>query len=103
MKLGLIGAGRIGKLHGEIVTYSIPEAVIKTVADIYADQAKEWADNLQIANAFRSFDTGHIDDMLTKSEAARRLGRDVKAVHGDVHALLNAAKHLGVKSKIIAS
>jgi len=50
MKLGLIGAGRIGKLHGEIVTYSIPGVDIKTVADIYADQAKEWADNLRIAN-----------------------------------------------------
>jgi predicted transcriptional regulator len=27
---------------------------------------------------------------LTCREAARRVGRDVKAVHGDVHALLNA-------------
>jgi predicted transcriptional regulator len=27
---------------------------------------------------------------MTIREAARRLGRDVKAVHGDVHALLNA-------------
>ena len=26
---------------------------------------------------------------MTIREAARRLGRDVKAVHGDVHALLN--------------
>ncbi len=50
MKLGLIGAGRIGKLHGEIVTYNIPGVDIKTVADIYADQAKAWADNLKIAN-----------------------------------------------------
>ena len=27
---------------------------------------------------------------MTIHEAARRVGRDVKAVHGDVHALLNA-------------
>ena len=27
---------------------------------------------------------------MTIREAARRLGRDVKAVHGDVHTLLNA-------------
>lgn len=27
---------------------------------------------------------------MTLREAARRVGRDVKAVHGDVHALLNA-------------
>jgi len=50
MKLGLIGAGRIGKLHGEIVTYHIPGVDIKMVADIFADQAKEWADELSIAN-----------------------------------------------------
>jgi len=50
MKLGLIGAGRIGKLHGEIVTYNFPEVDIKTVADIYTDQAKEWVEKLKIAN-----------------------------------------------------
>jgi len=27
---------------------------------------------------------------MTIREVARRVGRDVKAVHGDVHALLNA-------------
>jgi predicted transcriptional regulator len=27
---------------------------------------------------------------ISLREAARRVGRDVKAVHGDVHALLNA-------------
>jgi myo-inositol 2-dehydrogenase/D-chiro-inositol 1-dehydrogenase len=50
MKLGLIGAGRIGKLHGEIITYNFPEVDIKTVADIYTDQAKEWVEKLKIAN-----------------------------------------------------
>ena len=50
MKLGLIGAGRIGQLHGEIITYNFPEVDIKTVADIFADQAKEWVEKLKIAN-----------------------------------------------------
>jgi len=50
MKLGLIGAGRIGKLHGEIITYNFPEVDIKTVADVYTDQAKEWVEKLKIAN-----------------------------------------------------
>ncbi len=50
MKLGLIGAGRIGKLHGEIVTFNIPGVEIKAVADIYTDQAKEWVDHLGIAD-----------------------------------------------------
>lgn len=48
MKLGLIGAGRIGKLHGEIVANRIPGVDVKTVADIFADQAREWANGLNI-------------------------------------------------------
>jgi myo-inositol 2-dehydrogenase/D-chiro-inositol 1-dehydrogenase len=50
MKIGLIGAGRIGKLHGELLTYHIPAAVIKTVAEIYMDDIKEWAKQLNIVN-----------------------------------------------------
>jgi myo-inositol 2-dehydrogenase/D-chiro-inositol 1-dehydrogenase len=50
MKIGLIGAGRIGKLHGELLTYHIPEAVIKTVAEIDIDNIKPWAKQLNIFN-----------------------------------------------------
>ena len=50
MKIGLIGAGRIGKLHGELLTYHVPEAVIKTVAEIDIDNIKEWAKQLNIFN-----------------------------------------------------
>ena len=34
MKLGLIGAGRIGQLHAELLTYHVPGAAIKTAAEI---------------------------------------------------------------------
>jgi myo-inositol 2-dehydrogenase / D-chiro-inositol 1-dehydrogenase len=50
MKIGLIGAGRIGKLHGELLTYHVPQAVIKTVAEIYIDDIKPWAKRLNILN-----------------------------------------------------
>ena len=55
MKLGLIGAGRIGKLHAENITYYIPGVDIKTVADVYKDQAKEWAENLGIVNLISDY------------------------------------------------
>ena len=48
MKIGLIGAGRIGKLHGELLTYHISEAEIKTVADIYRGNVEQWAKQLNI-------------------------------------------------------
>jgi myo-inositol 2-dehydrogenase/D-chiro-inositol 1-dehydrogenase len=50
MKIGLIGAGRIGKLHGEVLTYHIPETEIKTVAEIYADSVEDWVKRLNIPN-----------------------------------------------------
>ena len=48
MKIGLIGAGRIGKLHGELLTNHIQNAEIKTVADIYIDNLEQWAKQLNI-------------------------------------------------------
>lgn len=51
MKIGLIGAGRIGKLHGELLTYHVPEAEIKAVADIHIDQAEQWAEKLNISKS----------------------------------------------------
>ncbi len=48
MKIGLIGAGRIGKLHGELLTNHIQHVEIKTVADIYIDNIDQWAKQLNI-------------------------------------------------------
>ncbi len=48
LKLGIIGGGRIGKLHAENITHHIPDAEIQTIADIFADQIKDWAKNLGI-------------------------------------------------------
>ena len=50
MKIGLIGAGRIGKLHAELLTAYVPAAEIKTVAEIYIDEVKEWANQHRILN-----------------------------------------------------
>jgi len=50
MKLGLIGAGRIGKLHAELLNAHVPAAEIKTVAEIYIDEVKEWANRHRILN-----------------------------------------------------
>jgi myo-inositol 2-dehydrogenase/D-chiro-inositol 1-dehydrogenase len=40
--VGIIGAGRIGKLHAENLL-RIPGVKLKTVADIFTDTLKEWA------------------------------------------------------------
>lgn len=48
--VGIIGAGRIGKLHAENITYHVPGVKIKTVSDIYCDSIRDWAHNLGIEN-----------------------------------------------------
>ncbi len=63
MKIGLIGAGRIGQLHAELLTYHIPGAEIKTAAEIYIDEVKEWAKQLNILNL-----TTDYSDILNDSE-----------------------------------
>ena len=46
--VGVIGAGRIGKIHSENIRYFIPGARLKTVADLYPDKLKDWASGLGV-------------------------------------------------------
>lgn len=49
VNIGLIGAGRIGKLHGNNLAYSVPGAKIVSVADVYLnDEMKTWATDLGV-------------------------------------------------------
>jgi len=51
IKVGVIGAGRIGKVHVQSITYYIPEAEVKTVADIFiTDELKAWAGDMGVTN-----------------------------------------------------
>ncbi len=63
-----------GKKQGSRISFATPELLFRLLT------AKRW----QLIRAL----TGA--GPLTIREAARRVDRDVKAVHGDIHALLNA-------------
>lgn len=52
---GIIGAGRIGKLHAENITYSLPGMRIKTISDIFADSIADWAKGLGIEKVTRDY------------------------------------------------
>ncbi len=47
-KVGIIGAGRIGKLHAESIAHSVPGVQIKAIVDVKVDHLKEWAAKLGI-------------------------------------------------------
>ena len=63
-----------GKKQGSRISFATPELLFRLMT------AKRWELIRTLAGA----------GPLTIREAARRVDRDVKAVHGDVHALLNA-------------
>lgn len=57
IKVGLIGAGRIGRLHAETIKANVDFVEIKSVADIFADNIKDWAANLGIENVYKDAKT----------------------------------------------
>lgn len=48
LKIGIIGAGRIGKLHANNLINRVPDAELVAVSDVYAPAAKELAEKLNI-------------------------------------------------------
>ena len=53
IRIGLIGAGRIGRLHAENLAYRIPEATLVAVSDIFVEAAQSVAAELQIPAAYQ--------------------------------------------------
>ena len=53
VRIGLLGAGRIGKLHGENLAHAVPEADLYAVADPFLNDAtREWAAAMGIEKCY---------------------------------------------------
>ena len=74
-----------GEVQGEIISFESPELLFKVIS------GKRW-ELLKIMTGAGP---------MTIREAARRMLRDVKAVHGDVRALLNAGLLLKTEKGLI--
>jgi myo-inositol 2-dehydrogenase/D-chiro-inositol 1-dehydrogenase len=55
VNVGIIGAGRIGKLHAENLAYRAPEANIIAIADIFLEAAEKCAAAFQIPSAVKDY------------------------------------------------
>jgi myo-inositol 2-dehydrogenase/D-chiro-inositol 1-dehydrogenase len=56
IKLGIIGAGRIGKVHGESITNFVSNAEVKSIADPYMDKETEtWAESMGITGVYKDY------------------------------------------------
>ncbi len=119
LNLGLIGAGRIGRVHAEHVAYRIPNARTLIVADVDEAAAQRCADAFRINFAVKDYrmllDSPAIDAVLICSaththafyiQEAARAGKHIfceKPVDHNlavVDAALKAADEAGVKLQI---
>ncbi|MBQ7151225.1 MAG: inositol 2-dehydrogenase [Synergistaceae bacterium] len=48
LRIGVIGAGRIGKLHANNLAHSVPDAELAAISDVYEPAAKELAEKLGV-------------------------------------------------------
>lgn len=56
LKVGIIGAGRIGRVHSESITKYVKGAEIKAISDInVTTELKEWAKTLGIPNVYSDY------------------------------------------------
>ena len=53
VNVGIIGAGRIGRVHAENLAYRIPEANVVAIADIFVEAAEQCAADLGIPSAIK--------------------------------------------------
>lgn len=56
LKIGIIGAGRIGKVHTESVKHLVKNAELKSIADPYlTKETEEWAKNIGVKNVYTDY------------------------------------------------
>ena len=116
MNFGVIGTGRIGRLHAENLTYRIPEANLLAVSDIFVEAAEQVAARLGVPAAYkdhrRILDDKSIDAVLICSstdtharfivdaaEAGKQIFCEKPIAHdlADIDRALAAVDRAGVK------
>ena len=54
VKVGIIGAGRIGRVHITSITTRVPNAKIKTVADPFlSEETADWAKSMGVEKNYK--------------------------------------------------
>lgn len=119
LKVGIIGAGRIGQVHAKSITYHIPQAEIVAISDIYFEGAKKVAAELGIPNAVEDYheilnnpeiqavlicsstDT-HADIAIEAAKAGKHIfcEKPVDLTVAKIKAVIDAVNAAGVKLQI---
>ena len=90
VNVGVIGAGRIGKLHTENLVYAVPNANVKAIADIFLnDDMKKWAKDLEIKDVYsdpdKIFKDKDIDAVFICSSTSTHSEFMIKAANAGKH------------------
>ena len=90
LKVGIIGAGRIGKVHCESIMNYVKSATVKTVADPYLnDETIEWAKGLGITEFTKDYhdilNDKEIDAVLICSSTDTHSSISLEAIKAGKH------------------
>lgn len=120
LKIGLIGTGRIGKLHGNNISFAVANAKVEAVADPKMnDEMRSWAQGLGVTKIYDDPDKIFSDpeiqavficssseshaDLMIKAAAAKKHIFCEKPIHTDPVAIrkaLAAVEKAGVKLQV---
>lgn len=119
LSVGIIGTGRIGKVHTMSIMNYLPQVEIKAVTDIFEDQAREWAAQTGIKTVYKTYQElladPEIDAVLICSSTDTHATIAIEAANAGKHifcekpvdlsiekveAVIEAAKKAGVKLQI---
>jgi myo-inositol 2-dehydrogenase/D-chiro-inositol 1-dehydrogenase len=90
MKVGIIGAGRIGKIHAENIARHIPRVQIARIADVAADKVRDWAKGIGVTQV-----SANAQDVLSDPEITAVLVCSSTDTHADmVAAAAEKGKHV---------
>lgn len=90
LNIGIVGAGRIGKVHAASITYHIPQAQIAMVTDVYESAAKALAETYGVPR----YSTDYMD-IVNDPEIDAVLVCSPTPTHADISiAAMKAGKHV---------
>lgn len=90
LKVGIIGAGRIGKVHAESISKYVKNAIVKSIADPYLnDETIEWAKRLGIKEFSKDYkniiEDKEIDAVLVCSSTNTHASISIEAAMAGKH------------------
>ena len=89
LNIGLIGAGRIGRIHAEVLAYRVPSANLMMVADVFEESARTCAADFQIPIVASSpqaiFESSEIDAVAICSSTKTHAQFIIEAAQAGKH------------------